>query len=485
MTIASALSSAMTGLNANARMAELTASNVANALTPGYARRELQLSANTVGSLGGGVQIDGVARRINQILVHDLRQANATAAAENTRANFLKEYETRLGSAEDGASLSSRLATLESSLIEAASRPDIDSRLAQVTETAKSLANGLNSLSEYLHATREQADTAIASNIATLNNSLKGVEALNKQILNFITTGRDTASLLDQRQQLIDNISDIVPLREAQKPNGQIVLYTTSGLALLNGRAAEISFKPTPLITADMSLQSGALSGLTVDGKSITTAPNGGRLGDGKLSSLFALRDQDIPVAQRQLDGIARELIDRLADNNIDPSNTNGVPGLFTDAGHALNPADEAGVASRIRVNSAVLPEKGGAYFRLRDGMGATSAGPTGNKLIITRLSEALAAVQTPSSGALSQTPRNFVALIGSAVSSISTDRLAAEQKQSFTSARREVLSQELLRDGVDTDQEMEMLLRIEKAYTANAKVLQTVDDMLRTILGI
>jgi flagellar hook-associated protein 1 len=33
--------------------------------------------------------------------------------------------------------------------------------------------------------------------------------------------------------------------------------------------------------------------------------------------------------------------------------------------------------------------------------------------------------------------------------------------------------------DGVDTDQEMQMLLVIEKNYAANAKVIQTVNDMI------
>ena len=46
MTITAALSNALTGLNASAREAELISDNVANAMTPGYSRRTLELSAN-------------------------------------------------------------------------------------------------------------------------------------------------------------------------------------------------------------------------------------------------------------------------------------------------------------------------------------------------------------------------------------------------------------------------------------------------------
>ncbi len=42
-----------------------------------------------------------------------------------------------------------------------------------------------------------------------------------------------------------------------------------------------------------------------------------------------------------------------------------------------------------------------------------------------------------------------------------------------------------LLADGVDSDREMEMLLQLEKAYSANAKVIQVVDEMLDQILRI
>ena len=41
------------------------------------------------------------------------------------------------------------------------------------------------------------------------------------------------------------------------------------------------------------------------------------------------------------------------------------------------------------------------------------------------------------------------------------------------------------MRDGVDTDDEVQRLLQIEQAYAANARVIQTVDDMIQTILGI
>ena len=67
----------------------------------------------------------------------------------------------------------------------------------------------------------------------------------------------------------------------------------------------------------------------------------------------------------------------------------------------------------------------------------------------------------------------------------IATDRLDAETEASFTSARYGALQDLELGAGVDTDRELQDLLLIERAYAANAKVVQTVDDMMKILLGM
>ena len=67
MSLTGSLNSALSGLNAAARAAELISSNVANAMTEGYARRELQTSARVVGQSGQGVKVDGVLRQQRQL----------------------------------------------------------------------------------------------------------------------------------------------------------------------------------------------------------------------------------------------------------------------------------------------------------------------------------------------------------------------------------------------------------------------------------
>ena len=64
-------------------------------------------------------------------------------------------------------------------------------------------------------------------------------------------------------------------------------------------------------------------------------------------------------------------------------------------------------------------------------------------------------------------------------------DRLFADQALSFaTSQQSELLDLEQL-DGVDSDAEMGRLLIIEQAYSANARMIQTIDEMMQALLRI
>ncbi|WP_103334245.1 flagellar hook-associated protein FlgK [Pseudotabrizicola formosa] len=485
MSIASALNSALSGLSATSRMADVTANNVSNALTEGYARREVQLSASSRGLGGGGVSITGIARQIDSLLLQDLRLASAAMGERATVSTFLSRMDDVMGTADQDGSLSARIVTFERSLIEAAARPEVDARLASVVDAARSLTQGIGQIAEAIQTERQAADTKIALDVRRLNDALAGVAELNLRIQTFAASGRETSALKDQRQSLVDSISAIVPVREALRENDKIALYTTGGTILLEGQPVQISFSPTTMITPDLSLAAGTLSGLTLNGKPLTTTPAGGRLGEGRLSALFDLRDREAPAAQANLDALARDLIERVAHPAVDPTRAVGAAALFTDAGASFDPVDEVGLASRIQLNTLVDPESGGALWRLRDGLGAPTAGPPGFSERLSALSNALSAVRTQVSGGLSPGARSLAGFASDIASTQSVNRLSADSSAAFASARAEGLRTALLRDGVDTDQEMQNLLVIEQAYAANAKVIQTVDELINILLGL
>lgn len=485
MSVTSALASALSGITATARQAEALSSNVANATTPGYARRSVSLSAQALGGTGQGVTVNGITRNVDLFLLNDRRAAQAGAADREARSDFLTRLEDILGDPEDQGSLTARINSLDSTLLEAASHPESEARLAAVANAARSLATGLNDASDAIQVERQNADRDIAASVDLLNSSLRQIRDLNSQVRSFSGAGNDISALLDQRQQIVDRIAEIVPLRELQRDHNQIALMTTGGAVLLDGNEAEFGFTAVNTIVPEMTQASGGLSGLTLNGRPMATAGPASLIQGGTLAALFAVRDDLAVAGQARLDAMALDLYERFADTGLDPTLTVGNPGLFTDDGLPFTAADETGLSARISLNALVDPQQGGSVLRLRDGLESVTTGPTGNASILIAMSEALTAARLPTSGAVTATSRSLPGLAADILSTVSTHRLSAEAETAFTSARYLALSDLEAADGVDIDAEMQSLLVIEKNYAANAKVIQTVDEMISTLLGL
>ena len=483
MSIAGALSNALSGLTAASRSAEMVSNNIANALNENYARREVVLGPRTLGGTGQGVSVTGVSRSVDLVLLSDRRVAQAGTGDRQARAQFYAKLETAIGIPGAEGSLTARVAAFETALIEAASRPESEGRLAKVADTARALANQIGDAATSVQTARADADHKIGAAVAQVNAAMARVAEMNIEIRELLSSGRDPSSMMDQRQQLIDQIASVVPLREVQRDHGQIALFSTGGAVLVDGRAAQFGFTTAGIVEADMTAGSGGLSGLTVNGLPIATSGPYSTISGGTLAANFAVRDELAPAAQAKLDAVARDLVERFG--VLDPTLAPGAPGLFTDAGAAFLPANETGLAQRLSLNAAADPGQGGALWRLRDGLGATMPGPAGNSSLLTALQTALTTSRQPVSGDFLPGLRSFAALNADLLSAVGTARLSADTEASFSAARAEALRVQELQGGVDTDREMQDLLQIEKAYAANAKVIQTVDEMLALLLGI
>lgn len=481
MTISSALSNAMTGLRAAGRSSETISANIANAMTPGYGVRTVALSSAQM----GGVSVDGITRNVNPALLADHGLAQAALSNANDRTAFLRGYEDVLGTPDNANSLSARMAEFESSLITASSRPDAPERLESTVNAARDLANLISSASKSIQESRSEADRNINLQVDKLNTALAGVKELNLQITRTEVLGGDTSALQDNRQALVDEISAIVPVRQISRDRGQIALYSTGGAILLDGGVAEVEFSSVNQVTAYMTLGGGQLSGLTIDDFPIATDSDRGKLGGGSLGALFEIRDELAVDAQTQLDAFSRDLIERFQDPAVDPTLAVGDAGLFTDAGIAFDPLNEVGLSERLAINVAVDDTQGGEPWRLRDGINAVVQGDVGESRLLQSLSDTLTAKRTPASGSFGSGAFSVTNLVATLTSQLGADRAQAEQLQTFASTQVNELTQLVLAEGVDTDQELQNLLLVEQSYAANARMISAADEMMQTILRL
>ena len=482
MSLTSSLNNALTGLAATQRLAEVTSSNISNALTDGYGRRELVLSSQSIGGQGAGVKIEGVSRQVDPVILSDRRLAGAELSQRQMRSDTFSRIEQIVGVPGDGTGLSARLVAFETALVAASSDPASTSRLSVAVNRLGELTGALNQATRDLQTMRQEADAQIATAVETLNTSLRQIEELNGDIARANIIGGDPSALEDQRQRAVDKIAELVPVREVKRDNGAIALYSTSGATLLDGKAGLFTFGRTPTISADMTFAAGSLSGIEYNGTPLDPSNGFGRLSGGGLEAAFETRDNFAVEAQSGLDFIAADLITRFENPVNDPSLFPGDPGLLTDNGAIYDVSIIEGLAGRIQINSVVDPILGGDATRLRDGVGAAVPGPVGDA---TQINRWIASLQNTATPDVSLIPTSANGRISDLGDQIGTQRVVADENAAFTAARWDSLRQSELANGVDTDQEMQKLLLIEQAYAANAKLIQTVSSMIQTLMEI
>lgn len=483
MSITSALNSAVSGLAASARNADVISSNLANVLTPGYGPRQLELQTRDQGL--SGVQVVGVTRAVDMGIVMDRRAADSERGFADTKARFLGAVERVIGTPDDPSSLAARLSAFEAGLVSASANPENASALRTAVTRGSELTAALHRASTEVQRQRTEADGAIGQAVNRLNELLVEIRNFNVQISTHSARDSYAASLQDQRQALVDQVSEYIPVRQVPRENGAIALFTPGGAILLDGNPATLGFDTANIVAPHMTLGNGLLSGLTINGITVPSSGSGSPVDGGRLAALFTVRDDLAPDAQAQLDAAARDLIERFQDPALDATRAPGDPGLLADGGLAFAAINEVGISGRIAVNAMVNPEQGGAAWRLRDGLGAVAEGAPGNGSLIAQLAQALGDGRSLASGDLGSGPRSAAGHLAAMNTRLGQDRLTADQALSFATARHSELVEMELQTGVDSDAEMQKLLLIEQAYAANARMIQTIDDMMQTILRI
>lgn len=498
MSLRIAAANAGTGLTANTRLAEIVSRNMANATNEGYAARNLTLTSRIIAGEGSGVQVGGATRAGDPMLTADRRKADARAGFDNASANALAKLSNLVAPASGEESLAQKFAALDNALRGLEAAPESPSNQFLAVTAAKNIASALNHVGGEATRLRMDADADIALQVKKLNETLEGVDRLNIDIRKGAAAGLDVTALQDERDRQLNVLNAIVPIRAIDRADGGVTIYTQGGAVLMDPTPVKVGFEATPMFGAAETLAGGALSGLTMQGLNATPtgSPASTLLTGGTLEAAFRTRDQVIPEFTAQIDALAADLLNRFGDLGLDGQ-------LFIDAYDpaALNVsgAQQLGLANRIAVNPAVDPAQGGEVWRMRDGM--TAAAPFGfaaDATLIRAMVDTFAG-QRPVQQPVTPDPPNAIWALPAFAGQLSAMQLVeglASVRENATARAQESAafsraSQSSMRDAemrltaVDSDAELRAILSIEKAYAANARVLQVVDDMLQRILEI
>lgn len=460
MSLFGSLSIARGGLAATQARAQTASSNIANVSTPGYVRRETALAQ----SGATGVTVSGTSRSQDQILVQNRRDSQSQSARSEVIDTVLSRSLSAFGEPGSSAGVFGAFSQFESDLQTLKSTPESAASQSITVESLKDLARALSQASESLQSERTNADAKIATDIELTNQITTNLYNLNGDIRNAAALGQDTVSLLDQRDRLLDAMTEMIPIDVELDEMGAARVRTTSGLTLVGAIANHIEFSPSnrvgPLDTTTNN--GGRLSIPTLNGRPIGPGSGGHAITEGRIAAYLDIRDTVLPEQAGMLDTFAFDLASSFE--------ALGEP-LLLDNGAPIDALNITGLSQRLTVNPLVNPERGGSPSRLRDGLAATSEGAPADDTRLSLLADALA----PFSDAL-----------GTVVSEVSSESLRAQRIHSGNVAREITLFEaDAQNSAVDLDFELQSLLAIEQAYSANARVIQTISDMLDTLSRI
>jgi len=487
MSLTAALDSARSSLMASGVQSSVISRNIAGASQAGYSRKIAVLDTFP----GAGVYVAAIQRAASAGLFTNVLIATSASAKQSSIYDGLQKIAaSTVDDPQLDQSPTAQLNALKKALQQYATAPD-NATLGQAAVTAaKDMATGLNQATQTVQSTREGADADIATSVANINQLLVQFDKVNTAVVKGTVAGNDVTDYLDQRDSIISKLSQEIGISVSIRTNGDAALYTDSGVALFDKVARTVSFAPTNAYTPGTTGNP-----VYIDGVPVTGATSVMPLKSGKIAGLAELRDNVTVTYQDQLDETARGLISAFAESDQSGAALPNVPGLFTYPGAPAMPASatvSVGLAGTIRVAASVDPVSGGNPDLLRDG--AISGNPAyaynaaGNAGYSTRLQQLIGNMDAPQpfdASAQGKPDGSVIDFASSSASWIETGRKAANDNAQYQSTLLDRSNSALSNvNGVNMDDEMSLMLQVERTYSASSKLISTVDDMLNSLLA-
>jgi len=465
MSLASALIISLSGLRATSSQLELTTSNISNSATEGYTTKSAVLTSATLGSLGGGVQVNGFTRAENGALFTTLTNTTSNAGLRSTQDDYLQRVQSILGTDKsDNPTLSASLSEFINAWKELAASPESTVAQRQVIQNASTFADEMRRISTEIEALDRECQNEIDASLSDLNGYLIQIRDINSKIGQAYTSNLSTGDFEDQRDQLVLKVAALTGVTVLERNFGQIALYTATGYQLVDGASvrtfsydgADIASSDNPSLSLNDALGGGSLGAL-VDFRATTT---------GTVSAEPAVNV--IQKLRSQLDGLADaflttttsatsgELAFAAAYNNATTGAGELASGFFTGSDRTDFEVNSALLAGTSDVKTAAAADVTDAMIDAtrvftNDGLSVSSADYSAlTTTILTGFQQAASNI-----GALNDTAQNALSYL--------KERHANET-------------------GVNVDEELVNLVTLQNAYAASAHAMSVVQDLFTTL---
>ncbi len=459
-SLISSLYAGASGLFTSQTAVQVVGNNIANVNTEGYSRQTVSITSSTPlqqGSLlyGTGSTVDTIDRAGDSFVTRQLIAQSAACGEYDAASTPLADIEQILDISD--SSLSSDIDSFFDAWEELSTNPAGTTERQQVLQEAENLAAHCNRIDQQLTDVVDGINSTIESMVPTLNDQLQQVAELNTTIMQTERAGGDANTLRDQRDLLVQQVSETCGATTYTDTNGMTCLQLSNGLPLVTGSAASTFAITQTEGRAQLDLTSGNST------FSVAYQDFGG-----ELKGLLAVRDVTIPAMQDDIDRLAYEIataVNGVHTTGID-KNGNAAADLFT----LTAPTDTTapvwqGAAATITV---ALDDP--------DLIAAGTTSATGDNSLTLRIA-ALRDTGAIDDSTFTEEYARIAAKAGLLVSSNEQKLSASSDQLDALNSKRDTIA------GVSTDEEMLLLIQYQAGYEAASNYIGVVQEMMDTLL--
>jgi flagellar hook-associated protein 1 FlgK len=316
--------------------ADVTSDNIANVNTPGASRQVVNITqmspvagtpfadAHFTGTFGNGSIIASVQRIHEDSYDGLFRGASGSQNYFTTEQNQLQALQANFGEPSNGiSSYFTAFQTAVSQLVDQIGTGSGSAR-TNVLSAAQAFTQALNQASNTIASEKTQVVQQATSVVSTVNGILDQIAALNGQIRASTAVGDNPNTYKDQRDNLIDQLSQYISTQTSIQADGS-TLVTVNGQALVNDDVAYHLAAPVTVGVASNGAPTFKIDFATNPPAALNTP--GIPLGTGQLAAYQDLYNNKLAVYGQQLDDFASAMANEV--NRITQSayDQNGVAG--------------------------------------------------------------------------------------------------------------------------------------------------------------
>lgn len=486
------LNTATKGLHAQQTALQTIGHNVANANTTGYTRQRVTMQADIatnvpgIGQIGTGVRIGNVDRVSDDYITTQLRQGHSTTSAHQSLSDIVGQLEAIYNEPSD-TGLSNQISEVFNAWTYLASNPEQGAARTMLVQTSETFTDSIHHMARSMESLHNDTINELDKAALNVNSSLKQLDQLNHQIWQASVRGFTPNDLLDQQERLLTDVAGKLDIdvtrdkfnRVSVSMQGETVLdhQSRKELAVVVGGNGELSSGDT---VTDGKL--GNIVMLDGDEAKIIT-PTAGSM-KGTQEALVVISDM-----QSELDDFAFAFATAVNDIHSTPTVEGEPKGRdFFELG---NHNDSKGAALSLKVSDALKKDPG--LVVSGRSMDNEFAGDGSRAQSITSLQHKTMSTDVDSWNynpvTMSHEPASTGTTLFGRYNSMVTDMGIVKQQEdnmlntqkglmNLLTQRRESIS------GVDINEEVVDMIKYSTAFQANSRVLQTISEMLDTLIN-